>query len=245
MILIDNDGEACQHVPQVRTMFTRDWNDANVRIAVTNTDGVKDANDMLVNGVKISDLEMDSIDMFTLRYMLSISTNLEQEYRQSQQFCRQVNNEMIKSDIAEFLAKRWAKPVEEVRKYLDVPRDTKDELIAKQHDIFDCLADYEALCESEGKGIGWLPLDETMDGCRAREVLVLSGYTSAGKSTCEAAELLILLETINAMISAIAAAFKGKAENGNARSFNQLRTGPMIQFAADLKFEVCLIRSLK
>lgn len=183
VILIDNDGKACQHVPQVRTMFTRDWNDANVRIAVTNTDGVKDANDMLVNGVKISDLEMDSIDMFTLKYMLSISTNLEQEYRQSQQFCRQVNNEMIKSDIAEFLAKRWAKPVEEVRKYLDVPRDTKDELIAKQHDIFDCLADYEALCESEGKGIGWLPLDETMDGCRAREVLVLSGYTSAGKST--------------------------------------------------------------
>ena len=185
ILIPDQDGRAVTHIPKVRQMFQTWWPECNLRVALMNDFGsdIKDANDMLKAGLQISDVKTQHIDVFTCSYLMTTCSNIEQEYSEALKFIRTVKSELIKVDIARLLSKRWEQDIEDVKKHLSVSIDSKEELLRDHHDIMSCMEDWEDLCESEGKGIGWPEIDDTLDGLRKKEIVVLSGYTSAGKST--------------------------------------------------------------
>ena len=56
--------------------------------------------------------------------------NKQAEYKKASSFCKSVKNDLIKSDIAELLSKRWNKPLDEIAKkmiqYANLYDDFKD-----------------------------------------------------------------------------------------------------------------------
>ena len=109
----------------------------------------------------------------------------EQQYAESQKFIRTVKSELIRADIAKALAKRWNRmdELEDVKRHLNVQTDGKEEKLKLFHGVLSCLNDWESLCESEGRGIGWPEIDATLDNIRDKEIILLGGYSTSGKST--------------------------------------------------------------
>lgn len=186
ILVPDNDGRAVEHIPKARQMFKKYWPNANIRVAVMPCGGeIKDFNDILKAGMSISDLKTVHIDLFTCELLMNKCPNREQEYVEAQNFVRTVDNELIKADIARMLAKRWQREseIEEIKKYLNVKLDDKEEKLKNMHDVLSCLDDWEELCESESKGIGWPEIDYSLNGTRNKEIILLGGYSNSGKST--------------------------------------------------------------
>lgn len=185
ILIPDADGIACGHIPQVRTMFSRWFPTANVRVLRIDKvgEGVKDANDLLVKGLNVTCLEDEGLDFFTMKFLIGQCNNVEQEYKTARKFVKTVSNEMVKADISDFLAKRWGKEPSDVKNFLNVNTDTKDELLKTHADIYSCMDDWNNLCESESSGLGFEGIDQSIDGIRSKECVVLAGYTSSGKST--------------------------------------------------------------
>ena len=184
IIIPDADGKAMTHIPQVRTMFVRWFPSANVRVLRIDEVGndVKDSNDLLKAGMTVDTLTDEGLDMYTMKFMVSTCNNVEQEYLTAQKFSRQISNDMVKADIAVWLSSRWSKSIEDVKAYLNVPVDTKDEMLKYHADIFSCMEDWNELCDSTSSGLGWAGLDDTLDGVRRKEVILLAAYTNGGKS---------------------------------------------------------------
>lgn len=140
---------------------------------------------MLVQGKSISDLKTQHIDVFTCNLLMDKCTSVEQQYSESQKFIRSVKSELIRGDIARMLAKRWNRmdELDDVKRHLNVQTDGKEEKLKLFHDVLSCMNDWESLCESEGRGIGWPEVDATLDNVRDKEIILLGGYSTSGKST--------------------------------------------------------------
>ena len=90
----------------------------------------KDYNDLLVAGIDIASLQTVPLDIEVLKIELDNLNNKQAEYKKASNLCRTVKDEMVKSDIAELLSKRWNKPLDEVKSYLKVDTKGADERLA-------------------------------------------------------------------------------------------------------------------
>ena len=143
---------------------------------------LKDYNDLLVNGYQINSLQTVPLDIAALNIMLADSTDKRSEYKIATDFCKTVRDNMVKSDIATMLSKRWDKDIAEVKDYIKVRGNNDEELLQKMHGFDDCWTDMKKFMSEEGTGLGLKSLDESIGGIKRKEVVLLGAYTNQGKS---------------------------------------------------------------
>lgn len=182
ILAADADEPGQSKIAKMREKFRKYYPKVNLRVAVY-PDGCKDINDVHCTGLKISEMETVAVDMFVLKQMLSQCKSIEEQYATAQEFIHSVPNELIKSDIAEYLSVTWKKPLEKIEAMLSVKVDSKDEKLKKLASFDDSFADLKESILGEKKGLGYAQIDHAMNGTRPKENLVIAGYTSSGKST--------------------------------------------------------------
>ena len=108
--------------------------------------------------------------------------NKQAEYKKASSFCKSVKNDLIKSDIAELLSKRWNKPLDEIKEYLKVDTQTADEQLAMADDVTKAFEKFQEYYKSGTSNLGFKSIDESLGGIRSTDVIGLAGYSNHGKS---------------------------------------------------------------
>lgn len=144
---------------------------------------IKDYNDLLLKGVDIRTLETVPLDIACLEVLLEEYPEKDEQYKKASRFCKSVQDKMTLADIATMLAKKWDKPIDEVKAYLDVSSTNNEELWEKTHGFTDSFEDLISFTGEDGVPIGFPSLDIALGGVKRREIMLLGAYTNQGKST--------------------------------------------------------------
>lgn len=145
---------------------------------------MKDFNDLLLSGQQISAVRTEHIDKYcALEILKQCGDDKELQYNKIGKYIRTVKNELIKADICVMLSREWQQDISDVKKQFSVPLDTKDEKLKLFNDVYSCFDAIEKSLNEEKSGLGWAKMDASLDGTRRKEIIILSGYSSAGKST--------------------------------------------------------------
>lgn len=148
-------------------------------------DGIKDANDVLKLGITIDRFESTHHEMFLLKQELDKCLEQTDEYEVAKEFVRYTRNEMIRSEMAEYLSERWKKPKEVVRSFME----TDVEQLDYENDLktFDMALDKYKEHLNEGTDgrvfFNLRRIDHYLKGMKRGEVCFLMGRSGAGKTT--------------------------------------------------------------
>lgn len=142
----------------------------------------KDYNDLLVADIDIRSLKTVPMDILVLEIELDGLHDKQAEYKKASLYCRSVRDDLVKSDIAELLSKRWGKSVEEVKSYLKVDPNTTDEIIAEVDDVDSAFRKLDEYILSGFSNLGFKSIDESLGGVKDTDVIGLGGYSGHGKS---------------------------------------------------------------
>lgn len=142
----------------------------------------KDYNDLLKAGVQIGSLPTVPLDIAVLNIELMTMPDQTAEYKKAAAFCKTVKNKLIKSDIADMLANRWNKPLDEVKDYLKVDVQTVDEISSLTSDVDDAFDAFKDYLTSGSTGLGFKSIDESLGGVKDTDVIGLGAYSGNGKS---------------------------------------------------------------
>ena len=142
----------------------------------------KDYNDLLVAGIDIASLQTVPLDVEVLKIELDNLNNKQAEYKKASNLCRTVKDEMVKSDIAELLSKRWNKPLDEVKSYLKVDTKGADERLALADNVEVAFQKFDEYYKEGTSNLGFKSIDESFGGIRTTDTIGLAGYSNHGKS---------------------------------------------------------------
>lgn len=142
----------------------------------------KDYNDLLVAGIDIGSLQTVPLDVEVLKIELDNLNNKQAEYKKASNFCRTVKDELVKSDIAELLSKRWDKPLDEVKGYLKIDTTGEDERLAMADNVDTAFQKFDEYYKEGTSNLGFKSIDESFGGIRKTDVIGLAGYSNHGKS---------------------------------------------------------------
>ena len=147
----------------------------------------KDFNDVLINGASIPDLPSEPIALTAMKMALDNCFDKQQEFNVAAEKIKMVSNPMIRADITEYLAKRWDKPISDVKQVTNI-NYLDDEIIADFKDVDTCISDYVDMIKSDGFGIGFPTIDHEMI-LRPTDVVFWAGYSGTYKTmvACEVA----------------------------------------------------------
>lgn len=197
--------EMLLHVPNVVIMYAPDNDDVgqskiqrtwekfnelapklDVRIVCYPKDR-KDFNEVLLAGESIPDLPSEPIALKAIKQSLDECFDKTSEFSVATEKIKMVKNPLIKAEIVEYLAKRWDKPVSDIKEITTIDF-LDDEMIADFKDTDKCVADYFDLINTEGLGIGFPSIDSAMK-LRPTDVVFWAGYSGTYKTmiACEVA----------------------------------------------------------
>jgi replicative DNA helicase/5S rRNA maturation endonuclease (ribonuclease M5) len=145
----------------------------------------KDANDLLLSGKKLDEIKSQHFEMFLLKQELEICLDREDEYEVAKTFSKKTQNKMLKAEMADFLSKRWNKPITLVREHMEAEVTTTD-YIGDMYGFMESMNAYREFVEKgdEGKVFSGLKgVDNLIKGMRPGEVCTLLGRSGAGKTT--------------------------------------------------------------
>lgn len=147
----------------------------------------KDFNDVLVNGGSIPNLDSEPIALTAMKIALDNCFDKQQEFGVATEKIKLIHNPMIKAEITEYLAKRWDKPISDVKQLTNI-NYLDDEIINDFKDVDRCISDYIDLMNHEGFGIGFPSIDNQMI-LRPTDVVFWAGYSGTYKTmiACEVA----------------------------------------------------------
>lgn len=147
----------------------------------------KDFNDVLVAGESIPALPSEPIALTAMKMALNHCFDKQQEFGVAAEKIKMVYNPMIKAEITEYLAKRWNKPLSEVKELTNI-NFLDEEIISDFKDVDKCVTDYMELINTEGFGIGFPSIDSEMI-LRPTDVVFYAGYSGTFKTmvACEVA----------------------------------------------------------
>src|SRR5699024_3918556 len=103
----------------------------------------------------------------------------------AKEFASYTKNEMIRSEMADYLAKRWDKPKEIVMNHMDTKQEIKDYDVELK-DFSVSLEAYKEQLEEGADGrifFNMDKMDQTIKGMRKGEVCFLMGRSGSGKTT--------------------------------------------------------------
>lgn len=182
----DNDDTGQSKIQRTWEKFNEFAPKLDVRV-VRFPEGKKDFNDILVSGTNIYDLPSEPIALTAIKQALNSCMDKQAEFGVAADKIKAVKNPLIKGEIVEYLAKRWNKPINDVKEittldYLD------DEVVADFKDADSGFADYLTLINTEGHGIGFPTIDEAIR-LRPTDVVFWAGYSGTFKTmvACEVA----------------------------------------------------------
>lgn len=197
--------EMLLHVPNVVIMYAPDNDDVgqskiqrtwekfnelapklDVRVVCYPKDR-KDFNEVLLAGESIPDLPSEPIALKAIKQSLDECFDKTSEFSVATEKIKMVKNPLIKAEIVEYLAKRWDKPVSDIKEITTIDF-LDDEMIADFKDTDKCVADYFDLINTEGLGIGFPSIDSAMK-LRPTDVVFWAGYSGTYKTmiACEVA----------------------------------------------------------
>lgn len=147
----------------------------------------KDFNEVLLAGESIPDLPSEPIALKAIKQSLDECFDKTSEFSVATEKIKMVKNPLIKAEIVEYLAKRWDKPVSDIKEITTIDF-LDDEMIADFKDTDKCVADYFDLINTEGLGIGFPSIDSAMK-LRPTDVVFWAGYSGTYKTmiACEVA----------------------------------------------------------
>lgn len=147
----------------------------------------KDFNEVLLAGESIPDLPSEPIALKAIKQSLDECFDKTSEFSVATEKIKRVKNPLIKAEIVEYLAKRWDKPVSDIKEITTIDF-LDDEMIADFKDTDKCVADYFDLINTEGLGIGFPSIDSAMK-LRPTDVVFWAGYSGTYKTmiACEVA----------------------------------------------------------
>lgn len=182
----DNDDVGQSKIQRTWEKFSEIAPKLDVRV-VKFPEKTKDFNEVLLAGLKVNELASEPIELAAIKQALNSCFDTQQEFSVAADKIKAVRNPMIKAEIIEYLAKRWDKPVSDVKEittidYLD------DEIVADFKGVDEGFADYIDLINTEGLGIGFPSLDASMK-LRPTDVVFWAGYSGTYKTmvACEVA----------------------------------------------------------
>ena len=197
--------EMLTHVPNVVVMYAPDNDDVgqskiqrtwekfnelaprlDVRVVRFPKDK-KDFNEVLTTGGSIPDLPSETIALTAIKQSLDECFDRTQEFGVATEKIKMVRNPLIKAEVIEYLAKRWDKPINDVKEITTIDF-LDDEMVADFKDADKCVADYIDLVNTEGLGIGFPTIDNAMK-LRPTDVVFWAGYSGTYKTmiACEVA----------------------------------------------------------
>lgn len=147
-----------------------------------NSEYFKDFNDLIKAGYDITELPSEQLEIHVLKIKLDKCKDEQEQYLVTEQFCKTVQNAMIKADIAIMLSIRWNKSVKEIKDWLDVSVQTDEDMVAMFKGVDQCLQEYKTIIETEGTTIGYAEIDASLRGLRASDVMIFGAYSSVGKT---------------------------------------------------------------
>lgn len=180
MFAPDNDEEGQKRIEQIRDKFKEWGSSLNVRV-VKIPDGYKDFSDLHQAGMSIENLESEHIDVFCAMRGVENCPDRETEYQYALNYLSTVRNPLIRSEIAERLAKRWGKNLNDI---ISIANGTKTEtsLVQDFKEPLQSVQELRELLTNGTIGSGFAEIDASTDGFRKSEVVIFAGYSSVGKT---------------------------------------------------------------
>lgn len=181
VIFPDNDEPGKKRLPRVRDYFRSIDSGRQVRVGLV-PDGYKDMNDLLLAGIDPKKLPTEHIDKYVMRLLLKGCTTIEEEYQKAENYLPTVRSEMIRLDIIKFLAERWKKDVEDLKKYFNTVGQDSDDIIKEASDITGCLNDLRQIYATGGFKTHFEQIDNCIRRVEKKQVVVIGAYSGVGKS---------------------------------------------------------------
>lgn len=181
VIFPDNDEPGKKRLPRVRDYFRSIDSGRQVRVGLV-PDEYKDMNDLLLAGIDPKTLPTEHIDKYVMRLLLRGCTTIEEEYQRAETYLPTVRSEMIRLDIIKFLAGRWKKDVEDLKKYFNTVGQDSDDIIKEASDITGCLNDLRQIYATGGFKTHFEQIDNCIRRVEKKQVVVIGAYSGVGKS---------------------------------------------------------------
>lgn len=181
VIFPDNDEPGKKRLPRVRDYFRSIDSGRQVRVGLV-PDEYKDMNDLLLAGIDPKTLPTEHIDKYVMRLLLKGCTTIEEEYQKAENYLPTVRSEMIRLDIIKFLAERWKKDVEDLKKYFNTVGQDSDDIIKEASDITGCLNDLRQIYATGGFKTHFEQIDNCIRRVEKKQVVVIGAYSGVGKS---------------------------------------------------------------
>ena len=180
MFAPDNDEEGQKRIPQIRDKF-KEWGpNLNVRVVIF-PDGIKDFSDLHQAGKKIEDLPTEHIDVFCCMRGVETCPDRETEYQYALAYLPTVRNKLIRTEIAEKLAQRWGKNLNDI---ISIANGDKSEtsLVQDFKDPLRAVQDFREVIATGTMGTGFANIDGSINKLRKSEVVIVAGYSGTGKT---------------------------------------------------------------
>lgn len=181
VIFPDNDEPGKKRLPRVRDYFRSIDSGRQVRVGLV-PEEYKDMNDLLLAGIDPQTLPTEHIDKYVMRLLLKGCTTIEEEYQKAENYLPTVRSEMIRLDIIKFLAEKWHKDVEDLKKYFNTVGKDSDDILQEASDITGCLNDLRQIYSTGGFKTHFEQIDNCIRGIEKKQVVVIGAYSSVGKS---------------------------------------------------------------
>ena len=180
MLAPDNDEAGQGRIEQLRDKFKQYGSNLNVRI-VEIPDGYKDFSDLHVAKISIEDLPSEHIDVLCCMRSVDKCPDRETEYQFALDYLSTVSNPLIRTEIAEKLAKRWGKDAKDIIGIANGTR-TETSLVNDFKSPIQCVSEFRDLMSNGSIGTGFFDLDQSIDKFLKTEVVIIAAYSSVGKT---------------------------------------------------------------
>lgn len=143
----------------------------------------KDFNDLHVDGLQISECITEGIDLGVLKIILEDCKSREEEYSEVEKYIKRVQSVMTKADIAKYLSTRWEQSLEDVKEFLKISVDTKDDSVLDEFvTVGDSIDTLMKTFDGQTSTIGFPRMDDSFGGVAQKEVVLIGAYSKVGKT---------------------------------------------------------------
>lgn len=184
VLVIDNDEAGIESVERNRAILRSVCPQNHVTVMIPPG---KDANEALQKGHTLRDFKTESADMFLLRRAIENEPDQQKQYIIAKRIADQAINDMVRHDMAQFLAQRWGKDLNTVLQFLGARGDSRAQLLAKIYRVDDTITKYKQYVQKRDEACvttGYPSLNKYMDGgVKPGEVLQFIARSAVGKTT--------------------------------------------------------------
>lgn len=181
VICPDNDEAGKKRIPRVRDYFKAISPSRQVRVVLM-PDGYKDMNDLLLAGIDAQTLPTEHIDKYVARLIIEACKTIEEEYQRAEEYLKTVKSEMIRLDIIKYLAERWNKDVEDLKKYFNTVGEDSNDILSEASDITGCIKDLRKIYSIGGYKTHFQQIDNCIRKVEKKQVVVIGAYSGVGKT---------------------------------------------------------------